>query len=210
MNIAIIGATGKAGSLITEEAIQRGHDVTAIVRSASKVNANVNIVEKDLFDLTGEDLKGFDVVVNAFNAPEGKEHLHIEAGRVLTNALKDAPKTRLVVIGGAGSLFVDEDKTVQLLETPDFPKAYYATAYNASLSLKELQNTEGLNWTYISPAAFFDPEGPKTGTYQTGKDHFIVNAEGQSYISYADYAAALLDEVEQPKHINERFAVVSK
>src|SRR5689334_7482587 len=124
MKIGIIGASGKAGKLILNEAVKRGHDVTAIVRDAAKVqNEHVAVLEKNIFDLKSEDIKNFDVVVNAFNA-RGQEHQHVEVGKVLIEALKSAPQTKLVVVGGAGSLFVDEAKTVRLLETPDFPAAY--------------------------------------------------------------------------------------
>lgn len=111
MKIGIIGASGKAGSRIMKEALDRGHEVTAIVRSASKITeANVNVLEKDVFNLTADDLQAFDVVVNAFGAPAGKEHLHVDAGNVLIEAMKGTPNTKLVVVGGAGSLFVDEAK----------------------------------------------------------------------------------------------------
>lgn len=100
MKIAVVGASGKAGSRITQEALDRGHEVTAIVRDASKVtNSKANVVEKDVFALTAEDLQGFDVVVNAFGAPFGQEHLHVDAGNVLIEALKASPDTRLIVVG---------------------------------------------------------------------------------------------------------------
>lgn len=211
MKIAIIGASGKAGSLILKEAVERGHEVTAIVRNASKVENNqVAAVEKNIFDLKSQDIVNFDVVVNAFNAPFGEEHLHVEAGRVLIEALKGAPKTKLVVVGGAGSLFVDEAKTVRKFDTPEFPEAYLATAKNMGKNLEELQNTSGVQWTYISPAGLFDAEGKRTGTYQKGGDQLMFNSKGQSYISYADYAIAVVDEIENPQHINERFTVVGE
>ncbi|KQL40052.1 hypothetical protein AN960_08825 [Bacillus sp. FJAT-25509] len=211
MKIGIIGATGKAGNLILKEAVERGHEVTAIVRSASKLtNKEVPVLEKDLLDLNSNDLKQFDVVVNAFKAAEGQEHLYIEAGNVLINALKDAKDTKLIVVGGAGSLYVDEDKTIQLVDTPEFPKEYYATASNMTKHLHDLQKTTDIKWTFISPAAFFDPNGKRTGAYQKGKDNFIVNKKGNSYVSYADYAIALLDEIENPQHLNERFTLVSE
>lgn len=211
MKIGIIGASGKAGSLILKEAVSRGHEATAIVRDAAKVKSlNVAALEKNIFDLKTEDIKNFDNIVNAFNAPFGEEHLHVEAGRVLIEALKGAPQTRLIVVGGAGSLFVDETKTVRKFETPEFPEAYFATAKNMGENLEELQNTSGVQWTYISPAGFFDAEGKRTGSYQKGGDQLIFNSKGQSYISYADYAIAVLDEIENPQHINERFTVVSE
>ncbi|MGP7819786.1 NAD(P)-dependent oxidoreductase [Niallia sp. 01092] len=209
MKIGIIGASGKAGNLILKEAHSRGHEVTAIVRDAGKVQ-NVAVVEKNIFDLKTEDIINFDVVVNAFNAAPGQEQQHVDAGNVLIEALKDAPQTKLIVVGGAGSLFVNEEKTLRVFETPDFPEAYFPTATNMGKNLEDLQNTDGIQWTYISPAGFFDPEGQRTGSYQKGKDNLILNAKGESYISYADYAIVVLDEIENPQHQNERFSVVAE
>lgn len=212
MRIGIVGASGKAGSLIAQEAVDRGHQVTAIVRNASKisVDAHVMVLEKEVFELTSDDLLSFDVVVNAFGAPAGKEHLHVEAGNVLIEALKQAPNTRLIVVGGAGSLFVDPDKKLQLYNTPEFPAQYLPTAKNQGENLRILQQTDSIKWTFISPSAFFSPEGKRTGTYQKGQDHLLVNSKGESYISYADYAIAVVDEIEKPQHVNQRFTVVSE
>lgn len=211
MKIAVIGAAGKAGSLIVKEALSRGHEVTALVRDGSKINeANVRVVEKDVFQLTAEDVKEFDAVVNAFGAAPGQEHQHVEAGKVLIQALQGTPNTRLLVVGGAGSLFVDEQQTTRLMNTPEFPALYFATASNQGQNLADLQASQGIRWTFLSPAAFFNPEGKKTGAYRKGKDNLIVNAAGNSYISYADYAIAVLDELENPQHINERFTVVGE
>ncbi|WP_340373354.1 NAD(P)-dependent oxidoreductase [Peribacillus sp. FSL E2-0218] len=211
MKIGIIGASGKVGNLIMKEAKDRGMDVTAIVRNASKITeTNVTVLEKDIFALTGSDLTSFDVVVNTYKAPEGEEHLYVDAGRVLIKALNEAPQTKLVVVGGAGSLFVDETHTTRLMDTPDFPDFVYPTASNAAKQLEELQQSNSITWTYISPAGFFDPEGKRTGSYQAGKDHVILNGKGQSYISYADYAIAVVDEIETPQHVNERFTLVGE
>ncbi|SEN92005.1 hypothetical protein SAMN04489762_3082 [Terribacillus saccharophilus] len=211
MKIGIIGATGKAGSLITNEALDRGHDVTAIVRNAAKVKQdNISVLEKGIFDINTVDIQDFDVIVNAFNSAPGQEKQHIEAGRILIEALKDAPSTRLLVVGGAGSLYVDEQKTTRVSETPNFPDAYLPTATNMGENLKELESSVGIQWTYISPGGFFDAEGKRTGSYQTGGDVMILNKKGDSYISYADYAIAVLDEIEKPAHQNERFSVVGE
>lgn len=210
MNIAVVGASGKAGSRITQEALDRGHEVTAIVRDASKVaNRKAKVIEKDVFALTAEDLKGFDVVVNAFGAPFGQEHLHVDAGNVLIEALKDAPNTRLIVVGGAGSLYVDEAKTLKVVDTPDFPDFIKPTATNQGKNLEILQGTDSLSWTFVSPSANF-AIGTRTGSYVKGKDHLLVNSKGESYVSYEDYAIAIVDEIEQPQHIRERFTVVSE
>ncbi|WP_312754860.1 NAD(P)-dependent oxidoreductase [Rummeliibacillus suwonensis] len=209
MKIGIIGATGKAGHKILTEAVSRGHEVTAIVRNAAKLtDKSVTVLEKDVFDLTTADIKGFDVVVNAFGAPIGKETLHVEVGRHLIEIFKDAKETKLFVVGGAGSLFVNPEKTVRVIETPDFPELFKATASNQAQNLLDLQ-ASSITWTFLSPSAFFDPEGPRTGKYIAGQDHLLVNKQGESYVSYADFAIAVLDEIENPKHINERFTVAS-
>ncbi|PFV93157.1 hypothetical protein COL08_23510 [Priestia megaterium] len=211
MKVAIIGATGKVGRLIMKEAMDRGFDVTAIVRSASKITEpTVSVLEKDIFSLTSSELTAFDVVVSTYRAPDGEEHLYVEAGRVLVEALKGNLDTKLMIVGGAGSLFVDEEKTTRLMDTPDFPDFVLPTAANAGKQLEELQKTNSITWTYISPAGFFDPEGKRMGSYKVGKDHVILNSKGESYISYADYAIAVVDEIEKPQHVNERFTVVGE
>ncbi|MCZ0874366.1 NAD(P)-dependent oxidoreductase [Peribacillus sp. AS_2] len=211
MKIGIIGASGKAGSLILKEALTRGHEVTAIVRDEARVQIQgASVLEKDVFDLKAEDIKVFDVVVNAFGAAPGKEHLHVDAGKILIEAMKGAPQTKLIVVGGAGSLFVDEAKTIRVLDTPEFPKEYFATAFNQSKNLGDLQNATDIQWTFISPSAFFDPQGNRTGGYKLGKDNLLVNSKGESYVSYADFALAVLDEIENPQHINQRFTVVAE
>ncbi|SFQ26298.1 NAD(P)-dependent oxidoreductase [Salibacterium halotolerans] len=209
MNIGIIGATGKSGDLILKEAQQRGHDVTAIVRNRSKLEHDVPVIEKDIFNLTQEDLSGFDVVVNAFGTTPDQGQPHIDAADVLTKALQGI-KTRLFVVGGAASLYVDEDKTTQVIDTPDFPDAIKPMAGGMAEALSRLQNAQNLNWTFLSPAVEFDAEGARTGTYQVGKDHMITNSEGNSYISYADYSIAVLDELENKEHENERYTVIGE
>jgi uncharacterized protein len=210
MNIAVIGASGKAGNLILNEAGNRGHNVTAIVRDASKIqDENISVIEKNVFNLTSDDVKVFDVVINAFGAPLGEEQAHVEAGHVLIEALKGT-STRLIVVGGAGSLFVDENKKVRVIDTPEFPDMFKPTAQGQARNLQELQESADLTWTFISPSAIFNPEGKRTRAYQAGKDHLLVNTKGESYISYADFAIAVVDEVENPQHLNERFTVVGE
>lgn len=210
MKIAVIGAGGKAGSEIVKEALDRGHEVTAIVRNPAKVtDSRASVLEKDILSLTAEDLRIYDAVINAFGAPFGEEHLHVEAGNVLIEALKNVPDTRLIVVGGAGSLYVDEARTVKVVDTPGFPDFVKPTALNQGKNLEILQTTEGLRWTFVSPSANF-AVGERTGAYVKGKDHLLVNSKGESYVSYADYAIAIVDELEQPQHIGERFTVVSE
>ncbi|MFJ7972989.1 NAD(P)-dependent oxidoreductase [Psychrobacillus sp. NPDC096389] len=210
MKIGVIGATGKAGNLIFKEATDRGHEVTAIVRDASKLNdQTVQVLEKSIFDLTTDDVKQFDVVVNAFGAPLGEGQAHVDAGHALIEALKGTD-TRVIVVGGAGSLFVDEAKTIRVIDTPEFPEIFKPTADGQGRNLQELQETTDIQWTFVSPAGHFDAEGKRTGSYQLGKDNLILNSKGDSYISYADYAIAIVDEIENPKHINQRFSVVAE
>jgi len=207
MKIGVIGATGKAGQKIVEEALQRGHEVTAIVRSASKVKEDIKVIVKDVLNLTQQDVQDFDVVVNAFGAPFGQEALHVKVGRHLINIFNGIT-TKLFVVGGAGSLFVDPEKTIRVMDTPDFPEMFFATAKNQGENLTDLQ-ASSITWTFLSPSAMFDPEGPRTGSYTTGNDHLLVNASGESYVSYSDFAIAVLDEIENPQNINKRFTVSS-
>lgn len=210
MKVGIIGASGKAGSLILKEAVERGHVVTAIVRDASKVqNDQVSIIEKNVLELKSADVDHLDVVVNAFGAPLGEEQAHVDAGHALIEAVKGTD-TRIMVVGGAGSLYVDEAKTLQLIDTPEFPDFVKPTGKGQARNLQELKETADITWTFISPSAFFDPEGKRTGAYQSGKDNLLVNSKGESYISYADFAIAVVDEIENPKHLNQRFTVVGE
>ncbi|KYG90586.1 hypothetical protein A0U40_06330 [[Bacillus] sp. KCTC 13219] len=210
MKIAVIGASGKAGNLILKEAASRGHEMTAIVRDKVKLqNNNTAVIEKDVLKLTAADLTSFEVVVNAFGAPLGEEQAHINVGRTLIEALKGSA-TRLIVVGGAGSLYVDENKTLKLIDTEEFPEVVKPTAKGQGRNLEELQQTTDLTWTFISPSAFFDAEGKRTGAYQLGKDRLLVNSKGESYISYADYAIAVVDEIENAQHLKQRFTVVAE
>lgn len=210
MKIGIIGASGKVGNLVLKEAVSRGHEVTAIVRDQSKVkDTNISVMEKNILDLTQNDVAQFEVVVNAFGAPLGEEQAHVDAGHALIEALKGT-STKGIIVGGAGSLYVDENKTIQLIDTPEFPDIFKPTAKGQGRNLQELQNTTDITWTFISPSAVFDAEGKRTGTYKSGKDNLLVNSKGESYISYADYAIAVVDEIENPQHINERFTVVGE
>ncbi len=208
MNIAVIGASGRIGSRVVREALSRGHKVTAIVRDAKKVEdlADTAVIEKDVFELTNE-LQAFDVVVSAYGTKPGEEHLHIAANKKLIELTHKAPNTRLLVVGGAGSLYVDDQGT-RVLETPGFPDIYLPTATNQGEALKLYLAEDHLDWTFISPSAEIEP-GERTGQYQAGKDHLLANKEGRSYISMEDYAVALLDEIEEPKHRKERFTVAS-
>lgn len=212
MKIGIIGATGKAGSKISAEALIRGHEVIPLVRNASKLTdrKDSHYIEKDLYELTFEDIKDLDVVVDAFNAPHGKEELHQTSLAHIVSLIQGHETPRLVVVGGAGSLYVDDTRTTRLMDTSDFPEEAKPTAFNMGKAFNQLQNTENMNWTYLSPSAFFDPEGKRTGKYQLGQDRLLTNSNGESEVSYADFALALVDEIENQQHINQRITVCSE
>lgn len=206
MKIAIIAANGKSGQAIAKEAVERGHQVTAIVRSENKSVAQ-EVLQKDAFDLTKEDLVAFDVVVNAFGAwkPETLPG-HSQLANHLVPLLNDTP-TRLLIVGGAGSLYLDESQTAMLKDTPDFPAEYLPIAEAMGAGLDLYRQATAINWTYISPAADFDAEGSKTCSYTIAGEVFQVNAQGESYISYADYAVTLVDIAEKGGYKQERISV---
>lgn len=206
MKIGIIGATGKSGQKLTNEAIKRGLDVTAIVRDASKLTQSVQTIEKNILDLTTEDIQHFDVVINTFAAPLTDAEQYRVIGKHLITIFKEVP-TRLIVVGGAGRLFVDEASTTHLFDTPDFPDFLISSSKNQYESYLELK-ASSIKWTYVSPAAFFDPEGERTGNYIVGNDHLIFNSKGESYVSYADLAVAIIDAAVNEAYIGTAITVV--
>ena len=208
MKIAVIAANGKSGSLIVKEAVEKGLDVTAIVRGENKTVAK-NVITKDLFDLTREDLVQFDVVVNAFGAWTEETLPNHKKGAEHLVQLLDSTETRLLVIGGAGSLYVDEELTIMLSETEGFPKEYLPVANAAAEGLEVYRNSK-TNWTYICPAADFVSDGEKTGQYIVAGEVFTVNEKGESKISYADYAIAFVEEIISAKNIKKRISVLGK
>ena len=211
MKIAVIGANGKSGSLIVKEALSRGHAVTAIVRKAdAKVDPKADVLVKDLFDLTYDDLKPFDVIVDAFATwtPESLP-LHQTSLKHLTDILSGKPN-RLLVVGGAGSLYVNPELSIRLVDTPEFPEEFKPLATNMAKALDELKKCDNVNWTYLSPAIEFVADGARTGHYTAGGEQFMVNSQGKSQISYADYAIAMVDEAENAKHAKQRFTVVAE
>ena len=209
MKIAVLAANGKLGSLIVKEAVERGNDVTAIAREENRTVAK-NFIKRDILDLTENDLKDFDVVITAFGAwTEDTLPLHKTTLEHLTDILANK-NTRLLVVGGAGSLYTDESLTTQLFTTPDFPADYYPIASNQAKGLDVLRKRNDVKWTYVSPAAEFEYEWERKGEYQLAGEVFTVNAEGKSEISYADYAIAMVDEAEKGNHINQRISVLWK
>lgn len=209
MKIAVVAANGKEGRLIVKEAVERGFDVTAVVRSENRTVAE-KVIKKDLFDLTAEDLKGFDAVVDAFGAwTEETLPQHSTSLAHLCDLLSGTD-TRLLVVGGAGSLYVDPEHTTHVADGPDFPDAFKPLATAMAKSLSELRKRSDVKWTYISPAADFQADGERTGEYILAGEELTLNDRGESVISYADYALAMVDEIQNGNHIQQRISVVRK
>lgn len=207
MKIAVICANGKAGKWIVKEALSRHLDVTAVVRDENRTEAPKALV-KDLFDLTAADLKAFDVVIDAFGAwtadvlPQ-----HSTSLAHLCNLLSGTD-TRLLVVGGAGSLYVNAEHTAQVMDGENFPEMFKPLAASMGKALAELRQRKDVRWTYISPAADFQAEGERTGNYLLCGEEFTLNARGESVISYADYAIAMIDEAVKGNHTQQRISVV--
>lgn len=209
MKIAVVCANGKAGKLIVKEALRRGVDVTAVVRSDNKTEAK-EVIKKDLFDLTTDDLKGFDAVVDAFGAwTEDTLAQHSTSLKHLCDILSNTD-VRLIVVGGAGSLYVNAEHTVCVADGPDFPDIFKPLAAAMAKALSELRNRNDVKWTYISPAGDFRADGERTGKYILGGEELTLNSKGESVISYADYAIALVDEATKGNNIRKRISVVSE
>lgn len=207
MKIAVICANGKAGKLIVQEALNRNQDVTAVVRRENKSQA-AQVIQKDLFQLTAEDLKGFDVVVDAFGVwTEDTLPLHSTSLKHLCDLLSGTD-IRLLVVGGAGSLYVNPEHTLQVMDGPDFPDLFKPLASNMGKALEELRQRKDVKWTYLSPAGDFQAKGERTGSYLLGGEELTLNSRGESIISYADYAIAMVDEALQGNHNQQRISVV--
>ena len=207
MKIAVVCANGKAGKLIVNEAVERGLDMTAVVRGENKTRAQ-HVITKDLFDLTSEDLAGFDVVIDAFGAwTEDTLPLHSTSLKHLCDVLSGT-ETRLLVVGGAGSLYVNPEHTACVADGPDFPDVFKPLAAAMAKALTELRERKDVKWTYISPAGDFQAEGERSSKYILGGEELTLNEKGESIISYADYAIAMVDEAVKGNHIQQRISVV--
>lgn len=209
MKIAVVCANGKEGRLIIREALDRGLDVTAVVRGENR-SAAVQVIRKDLFHLTARDLEGFDVVIDAFGAwtPETLSQ-HSTSLKHLCDIVSGRD-TRLLVVGGAGSLYLDPEHTAQVMDGADFPEVFKPLASSMARALEELRARNDVKWTYISPAGAFLADGAKTGKYLLGGEELLLNSRGESVISYADYAVAMVDEAVTGDHIQQRISVVAE
>jgi len=199
--LALIGASGNVGSKILAEALSRGHEVTGIVRNPEKLPQHPKLTAKhgDVFDADGlaKLLAGHDAVISSV-------HYTASDPALLLQAVKASGVRRYLVVGGAGSLEVAPG--VALVDTPDFPALYKEEASRGRDYLTLLRGETGLDWTFLSPSAVIAP-GQRSGKFRLGGDQLLVGADGQSRISQEDYAVALIDELEKPAHIRQRFTV---
>ncbi|MBF0972385.1 MAG: NAD(P)H-binding protein [Actinomyces graevenitzii] len=208
-SIAVVAANGHSGQLIVKEALERGHDVTVFVRSKNRTPAKKAVI-KDIMELTAQDLEGFDAVVDAFGAwPPETLPQHSTTLAHLSDILSGSD-TRLLVVGGAGSLYLNPEHSLTVAQAPDFPEAFKPLALAMAAALAELRKRDDVRWTYISPACDFQAEGERTGEYILGGEELTVNERGESIISYADFAVAMLDEIESGNHVGQRISVVRK
>ncbi len=208
--VAVVCAAGKQGKCLVDEAVARGYDVTGFVRSGKVANPAAKTVVKDLFDLTKEDLAGFDAVIDAFGAwtPDTLP-LHRTSLKHLCDVLSGTD-TRLLVVGGAGSLYVNPEHTMQVKDTEGFPEVFKPLANMQGAALDDLKKRNDVKWTFLSPAGDFVADGARTGEYLLGGEEYFVNDKGESRISYADYAIAMIDEIENANNIRKRFSVIGK
>jgi putative NADH-flavin reductase len=216
MKIALIGASGFVGSAILKEALDRGHKITAIARNPEKLNTvddgNLTVKLADIMNtgtLAGI-LEGHDAVISAYNPGWTNPELYsdfIKGSQSIQEAVKNSGVKRLIVVGGAGSLFVAPG--VQLLDTPLFPEDYRAGASAARDYLTIIKDEEELEWTFLSPAIEMHQgtSGERKGTYRTGQENPVFDANNRSIISVEDMSLAILDEVENPKQVRRRFTV---
>ena len=207
MKVAVICSNGKVGKLVVKEALAAGFQVTGFARGENKSEAR-KYVQKDIFDITKQDLTGFDVVGDAFGVwtePELPNH-----GKSLAHlcGLLSGTKTRLLIVGGAGSLYTNKEHTARVMEGAKFPDIFKPLANAMGSALDDLRKRNDVQWTQSSPAADFQADAPKTGKWLWAGEELTLNTKSESIISYADYAAALVEEIAKGGNIQKRISVV--
>ncbi len=212
-NVVLIGATGFVGSAILEELVERGHKVTAVVRHADKVakSDKVTVAEQDVADVDAmvKLVEGKDAIISAYNPgwmnPQISELINTNYPKILEEAKKSGVK-RLLIVGGAGTLFVKPG--LRVVDSGVIPAEIMGGVRPlGNFYLNTLMKEDGIDWVFFSPAGTFEEHGKKTGKFRLGKDDLVVDAEGKSHISVQDYAVAMVDELEKPQHHKERFTI---
>jgi putative NADH-flavin reductase len=205
MKVVLFGASGMVGSRVLAELVRRGHTVTAVVRHPERVKAEpgVSVVQGDITDpaTVASAAKGADAAISAYSPPPTDPVVLLNAARSLLAGLAEAGVRRLIVVGGAGSLEVAPG--VQLIDAPSFPTAWLAIAV-AHRDVLPVLKQSNIDWTYFSPAALIEP-GIRTGKFRLGGTRLVANDQGESRISAEDYAVALVDELDNPRHIRQQF-----
>lgn len=210
--IGVIGATGNAGSAVFKEAAARGHEVTALVRNASKARGmlgeDIAVIECDAFDLSRDDLASFDVVVDAFATIPEKAYLHVDLAAQLVRYFREAESPRLFFILGAGSLKTGDDDHLLVEDIATIPDsgAWIGIPRNQLKELRFLEGADDIQWVGVSPGMTFQAGEAKP--LVEGKDRLLHNEKGDSITSSGTIARAIVDEIEEPHHVNERFTVI--
>ena len=208
MKIAVVAANGRVAQKVVKEAQDRGFEVTAFARDDENKSGAKTYVKKDIMELTKADLAGFDAVVDGFGAWKDEEQpMHIKTSQHLCDLLSGTD-TRLLIVGGAGSLYVNPEHTVQVKDGADFPAMFLPLANAQGQELEELRKRDDVRWTFISPAGDFQADGERTGKYILAGEKLTLNSRNESIISYADYAIAMVDEIAGGNHIKQRISVV--
>ena len=211
MKIGIVGANGKQGSMLVAEAKKRGHFVTAFVREIKNTPTGVDkTVEKGLLSLTSQDIFGLDVLISAvgfgFNCDPSLNRMGID--RLIEIGTESG--VRIMVVGGAGSLYTDATHTKRVYEEAGYPDFLHGISKNMLLGYEDMKKSELESWCYVCPSLEFEYERAKTGKYKIGGDEVLYNSDGKSVIGYADYACAMMDEAENRAHENMMITVCEK
>ena len=211
MKIAVIGANGNLGSRVVRQALERGHEVMAILYDGETPDARAKILKKSLFDLRKEDIADIDVVISAFGGGfKADPVINLNAFRKYIE-LADGTKKHLIAIGGAGSLFTDSTHNVYEYEMPNHPEFLKGISMNIKQGIDELQQTKQMNWTVVCPSRNFDSDGPFTGDYLVGTEgEIIYNEEKESYVSYEDLAKAMVDIAEENSYSQMKITVATR
>lgn len=205
LKVGIIGANGRAGALIAKNAVLRNMDVTAIVRHPNDTDKAYSVLQKDLFELTQEDVKDFDVLVCA--TAFFQEPAKFETSMNHLIEILQGTSIHLMVVGGAGSLYMDDTHTTRLKDTEDFDAAFKPTADAMTAGLEALKASKDIQWTYVSPAADFTTMGGLTGKYEINGSEFTTNLDGKSFLSYKDYAQAFVTIMIKKQYLNRHVSV---